>query len=71
MHLSANQREEERRVILEKQKYLEEVLRKKREMEAKALSDSITDQEMVDNIFDFLPDEMTVHDGQVPAGFKV
>ncbi|KAM3619073.1 uncharacterized protein V6R79_002572 [Siganus canaliculatus] len=55
VHLSARQREEERRDILKKQKHLEEVLRQKREKEERAHQDSITDQEMVDSIFDFLP----------------
>lgn len=55
MYLSAKQKEEERRAILERQAHLEEVLRQAKEMEAKAKSESISDQEMVDSIFDFLP----------------
>ena len=72
MYLSAKQKEEEQRAILEKQKHLEEVLRQKRETEAKARSESITDQEMVDSIFDFLPPIMVGgQEGQSPAGFEV
>ncbi|XP_068175182.1 unconventional myosin-VIIa [Antennarius striatus] len=55
MYLSAKQKEEERRALLAKQLHLEEILRQKRIMEAKTQSESITDQEMVDSIFDFLP----------------
>uniref|UniRef100_A0AAQ6I8T5 Uncharacterized protein n=1 Tax=Anabas testudineus TaxID=64144 RepID=A0AAQ6I8T5_ANATE len=63
-------KEEEQRVILERQKHLEEVLRQKRETEAKARSESITDQEMVDNIFGFLPPIIGGQEGQAPVGFE-
>ncbi|MEQ2158223.1 hypothetical protein GOODEAATRI_010052 [Goodea atripinnis] len=55
MYLSAKEKEEEQRAILAKQKHLEEVLRQKREMEDKEHAENISDQEMVDNIFGFLP----------------
>lgn len=55
MFLSAKQKEEEQRLILERQAYLEEVLRQSREAEAKAQADAITDQEIVDSFFNFLP----------------
>uniref|UniRef100_A0AAQ6IUV6 Uncharacterized protein n=1 Tax=Anabas testudineus TaxID=64144 RepID=A0AAQ6IUV6_ANATE len=53
-----------------RQKHLEEVLRQKRETEAKARSESITDQEMVDNIFGFLPPIIGGQEGQAPVGFE-
>lgn len=71
MYLSAKEKEEEQRVILERQKHMEEVLRQKREMEAKAQSESITDQEMVDSIFGFLPPIVGGQEGQAPVGFEV
>lgn len=72
MRLSAKQRAEEQRAILEKQKHLEEVLRQKRELENKANAESITDQEMVDSIFDFLPPIVVGgQEGQAPVGFEV
>lgn len=48
MYLSAKNREEERLAILEKQRLLDEALKKDTD-------DFITDQEMVDRIFGFLP----------------
>lgn len=69
MYLSAKQREEEQRALLARQAHLEEVLRQAREMEAKAESHSITDQEMVDTIFNFLPPLMNGPEG--PAGPEV
>lgn len=72
MRLSAKQRAEEQRAILEKQRHLEEVLRQKRELENKANAESITDQEMVDSIFDFLPPIVVGgQEGQAPVGFEV
>lgn len=70
MYLSAKEKEEEQRLILEKQRRLEEVLRQKREMEAKQQSD----QEMVDDMFDFLtlmPNTVGGQEGQAPVGFEV
>lgn len=71
MHLSAKEREAERRVILQKQRHLEEVLRQKRETEAKDQAETITEQEMVDSIFGFLPNMVGGQEGQAPAGFEV
>lgn len=71
MYLSAKEKEDERRAALQRQKRLEEVLRQKREMEAKARSESITDQEMVDSIFGFLPEVIGGQEGQAPVGFEV
>ncbi|KAM7388682.1 hypothetical protein PAMP_024842 [Pampus punctatissimus] len=70
MYLSAKEKEEEERILLERQKHLEEVLRQKKEMEAKAQSESITDQEMVDSIFGFLPTVVGGQEGQAPVGFE-
>uniref|UniRef100_I3KT63 Si:ch73-194h10.2 n=1 Tax=Oreochromis niloticus TaxID=8128 RepID=I3KT63_ORENI len=61
---------DEQRLILEKQRRLEEVLRQKREMEAKQQSD----QEMVDDMFDFLtlmPNTVGGQEGQAPVGFEI
>ncbi|KAK5906578.1 hypothetical protein CesoFtcFv8_004512 [Champsocephalus esox] len=69
-YLSAKEKEDERRVILGRQKHLEEVLRRKKEMEAKAQNEAITDQEMVDSIFDFLPVVVGGKEGQAPVGFE-
>ncbi|XP_032429118.1 unconventional myosin-VIIb [Xiphophorus hellerii] len=71
MHLSAKEREEERRAILAKQKHLEEVLRQKRETEARAQAANMSDQEMVDDIFGFLPNMVVGgQEGQAPVGFE-
>ncbi|XP_044218105.1 unconventional myosin-VIIa [Thunnus albacares] len=70
LYLSAKEKEEEERLILERQKHLEEVLRQKKEMEAKTQSESITDQEMVDSIFGFLPTVVGGQEGQAPVGFE-
>lgn len=55
MLLTAKQKEEEKRAMLVRQAHLEEVLRQAKAMEAKDQSDALTDQEMVDSIFNFLP----------------
>ncbi|CAB1323745.1 unnamed protein product, partial [Coregonus sp. 'balchen'] len=70
MYLSAKERREEELAALERQRRLEEVLRQKGEKEASAQSESITDQEMVDNIFGFLPSMVGGQEGQAPVGFK-
>ncbi|KAL4630719.1 unconventional myosin-VIIa-like [Arapaima gigas] len=66
--LSAQERRAEELAALERQKRLEEVLRKKKELESQA--ESITDQEMVDNIFGFLPTMVGGQEGQAPVGFE-
>lgn len=55
MYLSAKQREEEHQVMLQRQARLEEMLWRAKEREEKARTESVTDQEMVDSIFGFLP----------------
>ncbi|XP_015236451.1 PREDICTED: unconventional myosin-VIIa-like [Cyprinodon variegatus] len=71
MYLSAKEREEEQRALLAKQRHLEEVLRQKREMEARQQSENISDQEMVDNIFGFLPNIIIGgQEGQAPVGLE-
>lgn len=68
-YLSEKDKEAEQRAIWEKQQYLEEVLRQKREKEAKDQAEAITDQEMVDRMFEFLPPEGS-QEGQAPVGFE-
>lgn len=70
MFLSAKEKEEERRILLERQKHLEEVLRQKKETEAQLKSD-LSDQEMVDSIFDFLPPEVGGLEGAAPVAYEV
>ncbi|XP_072246199.1 unconventional myosin-VIIb [Leuresthes tenuis] len=70
MYLSAKEKAEEQRALLEKQRHLEEVLRKKREMENKVLFESRSDQEMVDDVFGFLPSIIGGQEGQAPVGFE-
>ncbi|KAM8875074.1 unconventional myosin-VIIb isoform 1-T1 [Spinachia spinachia] len=71
MYLSAKEKEEEQQAVLERQKHLEEILRRRKEMEAKAQNESITDQEMVDSIFDFLPGMVGGgKEGQAPVGYE-
>uniref|UniRef100_A0AAY4EUX2 Uncharacterized protein n=1 Tax=Denticeps clupeoides TaxID=299321 RepID=A0AAY4EUX2_9TELE len=68
--LSAQEKQDEELAALERQRRLEDVLRSKREQEAAAQSESITDQEMVDNIFGFLPSVVGGQEGQAPDGFE-
>uniref|UniRef100_A0A3P8XSF2 Uncharacterized protein n=1 Tax=Esox lucius TaxID=8010 RepID=A0A3P8XSF2_ESOLU len=68
--LSAKERRDEELAALARQRKLEEVLRQKKEKEANAQSESITDQEMVDEMFRFLPSMVGGQEGQAPAGFK-
>ncbi|XP_058494755.1 unconventional myosin-VIIa [Solea solea] len=70
MYLSAKQKAEEQRSLLERQKHLEEVLRQKKEKEAQAELEVISEQEMVDDIFGFLPSVIGGQEGQAPAGFE-
>uniref|UniRef100_A0AAQ5XKT1 Uncharacterized protein n=1 Tax=Amphiprion ocellaris TaxID=80972 RepID=A0AAQ5XKT1_AMPOC len=71
MYLSAKEKEEERRLALQRQKHLEEVLRKKREEEEKAQSAAISAEDIVDDIFGFLPSIVGGQEGQAPVGFEV
>ncbi|XP_072294521.1 unconventional myosin-VIIa [Eucyclogobius newberryi] len=70
MMMSAKDREAERRVILQKQKRLEEVLRQKRKEEELAQTDELTEQEMLDSFFDILPNVAGGQEGQAPARFE-
>nr|XP_021327440.1 unconventional myosin-VIIb-like isoform X1 [Danio rerio] len=68
--LSLQERRAEELAALERQRRLEEVLRQKREREAAQQLESITDQEMVDDIFGFLPSMVGGQEGQAPVGFE-
>uniref|UniRef100_A0A3P8UQH7 Si:ch73-194h10.2 n=1 Tax=Cynoglossus semilaevis TaxID=244447 RepID=A0A3P8UQH7_CYNSE len=70
MYLSAKEKAAEQLAILERQKHLQEVLKQKREVKAKADSEVIADVEMVDDLFGFLPPFIGGHDGQAPVGFE-
>ncbi|XP_047442774.1 unconventional myosin-VIIa [Mugil cephalus] len=71
MTLSAKEKEAEKQMILQRQKRLEEVLKKKSEKEAKAESEVIAHQDMVDTVFGFLPlDIVGGQEGQAPVGFE-
>uniref|UniRef100_A0A672G4R0 Si:ch73-194h10.2 n=1 Tax=Salarias fasciatus TaxID=181472 RepID=A0A672G4R0_SALFA len=70
-HLSAREKERERQAMLEKKKRLEEVLKRKKEMDDQAQQESITNQEMVDEIFGFLPTMVGGREGDAPAGLEV
>lgn len=69
MFLSAKQREEEHQAMLIRQANLEEMLRRAREREGKDQSESITDQEMVDSFFGFLP--ILGQEEPVAGGYEV
>uniref|UniRef100_A0AAZ3SP11 Uncharacterized protein n=1 Tax=Oncorhynchus tshawytscha TaxID=74940 RepID=A0AAZ3SP11_ONCTS len=64
------ERREEELAALERQRRLNQVLQQKKEKEASTQSESITAQEMVDDIFGFLPNMVGGQEGQAPAGFK-
>lgn len=68
MFLSAKQREEEHQAILLRQANLEEMLRRAKEREEKSSAESITDQEMVDSFFGFLP--LLGQEEPVAAGYE-
>ncbi|KAL1023382.1 hypothetical protein UPYG_G00040140 [Umbra pygmaea] len=68
--LSAKERREEELAALDRQRKLEGVLQQRRQKEANAQSESITDQEMVDDIFGFLPNMVGGQEGLAPVGFK-
>ncbi|XP_058846046.1 unconventional myosin-VIIa [Acipenser ruthenus] len=65
IHLSAREKAAQE---VERRRQQEAILQKKRE--ASSLSDSISDQEMVDNIFGFLPSMVGGQEGNAPAGFE-
>ncbi|KAM6963110.1 unconventional myosin-VIIb [Aplochiton taeniatus] len=68
--LTAKEKRDEELAVLERQRRLQEVLRQKLEIEAVTQSESITDQQMVDNIFGFLPNLIGGQEGQAPVGFE-
>ncbi|KAM3850264.1 unconventional myosin-VIIb [Diretmus argenteus] len=68
--LSAQEKQREELANLERQKRLLEVLRQKKEEEAKSQIESITDQEMVDDIFGFIHTMVGGQEGQAPVGFE-
>ncbi|KAJ3600120.1 hypothetical protein NHX12_034070, partial [Muraenolepis orangiensis] len=75
MFVSAKERRDEELAISERQRRLEEALYKQRETDALRIhSDPASAQEMVDDIFKFLPPEGspdgTPPGGQAPMGFK-
>lgn len=67
-YLTAREREEQELAARELQQRLEEVLRKN---EAATRSQSEGDEEMVENIFGFLPSTIGGQEGQAPEGFEV
>uniref|UniRef100_A0A671SZI7 Unconventional myosin-VIIa-like n=1 Tax=Sinocyclocheilus anshuiensis TaxID=1608454 RepID=A0A671SZI7_9TELE len=68
--LSLQERRAEELAALERQRRLDEILRQKKEREAADQLESITDQEMVDDIFGFLPSMVGGQEGQAPVGFE-
>uniref|UniRef100_A0A8K9WPV7 Myosin VIIBa n=1 Tax=Oncorhynchus mykiss TaxID=8022 RepID=A0A8K9WPV7_ONCMY len=68
--MKRDERREEELAALERQRRLHQVLQQKKEKEASTQSESITAQEMVDDIFGFLPNMVGGQEGQAPAGFK-
>uniref|UniRef100_A0A673MLB5 Unconventional myosin-VIIa-like n=1 Tax=Sinocyclocheilus rhinocerous TaxID=307959 RepID=A0A673MLB5_9TELE len=68
--LSLQERRAEELAALERQRRLDEILRQKKEREAADQFESITDQEMVDDIFGFLPSMVGGQEGQAPVGFE-
>lgn len=69
--LSLQDRRAEELAALERQRRLDEILRQKKQREAAEQLESITDQEMVDDIFGFLPSMVGGQEGQAPVGFEV
>ncbi|KTG33664.1 hypothetical protein cypCar_00029292 [Cyprinus carpio] len=68
--LSLQERRAEELAALERQRRLDEILRQKKEREAAEQMESSTDQEMVDDIFGFLPSMVGGQEGQAPVGFE-
>uniref|UniRef100_A0A9J7Y6E0 Myosin VIIBa n=1 Tax=Cyprinus carpio carpio TaxID=630221 RepID=A0A9J7Y6E0_CYPCA len=64
--LSLQERRAEELAALERQRRLDEILRQKKEREAAEQMESSTDQEMVDDIFGFLPSMVGGQEGQAP-----
>ncbi|XP_034556960.1 unconventional myosin-VIIa [Notolabrus celidotus] len=68
--LSAKDKEAERMAAMAKQKHLEEVLKQKKENEARAHAESVNDQELVERMFEFLPETVGGQEGQAPVGYE-
>uniref|UniRef100_A0A8C5BQ29 Myosin VIIBa n=1 Tax=Gadus morhua TaxID=8049 RepID=A0A8C5BQ29_GADMO len=68
--LSAAERRAEELASLERQRRLNEALRRQREADAKAQDNPLSDHEMVDYMFQFLPPAGGDQEGQGPDGFK-
>ncbi|CAL8392977.1 unnamed protein product [Boreogadus saida] len=68
--LSAAERRAEELASLERQRRLNEALRRQREADAEAQDNALSDHEMVDYMFNFLPSAGGSQDGQGPDGFK-
>ncbi len=66
--MTAQEKEAQERSALELQQRLEELLRKNEEA---AKSQGKRDEEMVENIFGFLPSAIVGQEGQAPDGFEV
>uniref|UniRef100_A0A672MLG0 Myosin VIIB n=1 Tax=Sinocyclocheilus grahami TaxID=75366 RepID=A0A672MLG0_SINGR len=69
--LSLQERRAEELAALERQRRLDEILQQKKQREAAEQLESITDQQMVDDIFGFLPSMVGGQEGQAPVGFEV
>uniref|UniRef100_A0A8D3DRE8 Myosin VIIBa n=1 Tax=Scophthalmus maximus TaxID=52904 RepID=A0A8D3DRE8_SCOMX len=79
VYLARKEMRRKRKAVILLQAHTRGVLARKRKkkssgsswkMEDKALSDAITDQEMVDSIFGFLPPIIGGQEGQAPVGFE-
>ncbi|CAJ1059811.1 unconventional myosin-VIIa [Xyrichtys novacula] len=68
LYLSAKDKAAEEKAARERQKQYEELLRQKKEREARAQAEAITDTEMVERMFEFLPE--TGQEGQAPVGYE-
>uniref|UniRef100_A0A671SXL7 Unconventional myosin-VIIa-like n=1 Tax=Sinocyclocheilus anshuiensis TaxID=1608454 RepID=A0A671SXL7_9TELE len=68
--LSLQERRAEELAALERQRRLDEILQQKKQREAAEQLESITDQQMVDDIFGFLPSMVGGQEGQAPVGFE-
>uniref|UniRef100_A0A8C5FSW9 Myosin VIIBa n=1 Tax=Gadus morhua TaxID=8049 RepID=A0A8C5FSW9_GADMO len=66
----ARRRRAEELASLERQRRLNEALRRQREADAKAQDNPLSDHEMVDYMFQFLPPAGGDQEGQGPDGFK-
>lgn len=68
--LTAQEKEAQELAALELQRKLEEVLIQTQE-NAKEAKSEVSDEEIVDNVFDFLPSTVGGQEGPAPEGFEV